>query len=131
MTMPIALGLVDPEGDDVALASADASPAELRAGVFALEGARRTLEFTGVSRRPALSFLRGFSAPVRVDDDLSEDDLLTLLEHDRDSFNRWQALQTLATRLLLRSRRGDPRRRARRRPSRLLSTPMARSSRTR
>ncbi len=103
MTMPIALGLVGPEGDDVALASADASPAELRAGVFALEGERRTLEFTGVSRRPALSFLRGFSAPVRIDDDLSEGDLLTLLEHDRDHFNRWQALQTLATRLLLRS----------------------------
>ena len=102
MTMPIALGLVDPEGADVELVSADASPAELRSGVFALEGAQRTLEFTGVSRRPALSFLRGFSAPARVDDDLSEDDLVTLLKHDRDSFNRWQALQTLATRLLLR-----------------------------
>ena len=62
MTMPIALGLVDPEGAEVELASADASPAELRSGVFALEGARRTLEFTGVARRPALSFLRGFSA---------------------------------------------------------------------
>jgi aminopeptidase N len=85
----------------------------LRSGVFALEGARRTLEFTGVSRRPALSFLRRFSAPVRVDDDLSEDDLVTLLKHDRDSFNRWQALQTLATRLLLRCvaaiRSGSPR----------------------
>jgi aminopeptidase N len=102
MTMPIALGLVDPEGGEVELASVDASPAELRSGVFALEGARRTLEFTGVRRRPALSFLRGFSAPARVDDDLSEDDLVTLLAHDRDSFNRWQALQTLATRLLLR-----------------------------
>ncbi len=103
MMMPIALGLVDPEGAEVALVSADASPEELRSGVFALEGARRTLEFTSVSRRPALSFLRGFSAPVRVDDDLGEDDLLTLLKHDRDSFNRWQALQTLATRVLLRS----------------------------
>jgi aminopeptidase N len=103
MTMPIALGLVDPEGAEVELVSADASPAELGSGVFALEGARRTLEFTGVSRRPALSFLRGFSAPVRVVDDLGEDDLIILLKHDRDSFNRWQALQTLATRLLLRS----------------------------
>jgi aminopeptidase N len=102
MTMPIALGLVDPEGAEVELASADANPAELRSGVFALEGARRTLEFAGVRRRPALSFLRGFSAPVRVDDDLGEDDLVTLLAHDRDPFNRWQALQTLATRLLLR-----------------------------
>ncbi|MGD0563545.1 MAG: aminopeptidase N [Roseiarcus sp.] len=103
MTMPIALGLVDPEGAEVELVSADAGPAELRSGVFALEGVRRTLEFTGVSRRPALSFLRGFSAPVRVFDDLGDDDLVTLLKHDRDSFNRWQALQNLATRLLLRS----------------------------
>jgi aminopeptidase N len=102
MTMPIALGLVDPEGGEVELASADASADELRAGVFALEGARRTLEFTGVRRRPALSFLRGFSAPARVDDDLSEDDLVTLLARDSDPFNRWQGLQTLATRLLLR-----------------------------
>ncbi|HEY1944624.1 MAG TPA: aminopeptidase N [Roseiarcus sp.] len=103
MTMPIALGLIDPEGGETPLRSADASEAELRSGVFALEGVRRTLEFTGVARRPALSFLRGFSAPVRVDDDLGEADLIALLKHDRDSFNRWQALQALATRLLLRS----------------------------
>ncbi|MFZ0205622.1 MAG: aminopeptidase N, partial [Roseiarcus sp.] len=101
--MPIALGLVDPEGGDLPLASSDASPDELRSGVFALEGARRTLEFAGVERRPALSVLRGFSAPVRVDDDLTEDDLVTLLQRDSDSFNRWEALQTLAIRLLLRS----------------------------
>jgi aminopeptidase N len=103
MTMPIALGLIDPEGGEVALRSADASEAELRSGVFALQGPRRSLEFTEVERRPALSFLRGFSAPVRVDDDLSEADLIALLKHDRDSFNRWQALQALAARLLLRS----------------------------
>ena len=78
-------------------------PGRIRTGVFALEGARRTLEFAGVERRPALSALRGFSAPVRVDDDLTEDDLVTLLKRDSDSFNRWQALQSLATRLLMRS----------------------------
>jgi aminopeptidase N len=103
MMMPIALGLVDPDGGEIALASPDASEAELRSGVFALEGPRRTLEFTGLARRPALSFLRGFSTPARVDDDLTEGDLIALLKHDGDSFNRWQALQTLATRLLLRS----------------------------
>ncbi|THD47725.1 MAG: aminopeptidase N [Bradyrhizobium sp.] len=103
MTMPIALGLVDPEGGDVALASMEASPAELRAGVFALEGRSWRIEFTGLKRRPVLSFLRGFSAPVKVDDDLGEADLLVLLARDSDSFNRWQALQTLATRLLLRA----------------------------
>ncbi len=103
MTMPIALGLVDPEDGDVPLASTEASARELETGVFALEGERRSIAFAGVERRPALSFLRGFSAPVRVDDDLAEADLLTLLARDSDSFNRWQALQTLATRLLLRA----------------------------
>ena len=53
-------------------------------------------------RRPALSFLRGFSAPVNVDDDLTEDDLAVLSRHDPDNFNRWQALQSLVTRVLLR-----------------------------
>ena len=103
MTMPIALGLVDPDDGDVPLASAEASARELDTGVFVLEGERRSIAFTGLERRPALSFLRGFSAPVRVDDDLAEADLLTLLARDSDSFNRWQALQTLATRLLLRA----------------------------
>jgi aminopeptidase N len=102
-TMPIALGLVDPEFGDVPLISADASARELEAGVFVLDGERRSIVFTGLARRPALSFLRGFSAPVRLDDDLREVDLLTLLARDSDSFNRWQALQTLATRLLLRA----------------------------
>ena len=62
----------------------------------------RSLLFTDVSRRPTLSFLRGFSAPVKVDDDLTEEDLIVLSRHDSDPFNRWQALQSLATRVLLR-----------------------------
>ena len=49
-----------------------------------------------------MSFLRGFSAPVRVDDDLTEEDLIVLSRHDSDNFNRWQSLQSLATRILLR-----------------------------
>ena len=102
-TMPIALGLVDADEGDLRLASADASAEELRSGVFALEGARRALTFENIARRPALSILRGFSAPVKVDDDLTEADLVALLKRDSDSFNRWQALQSLATRLLLRS----------------------------
>ena len=103
MTMPIALGLVDAESGDLKLVSDDATKAELESGVFALDGPGRTLTFSGVKRRPTLSALRGFSAPVRVDDDLTEDDLTVLLKRDSDSFNRWQSLQTLAVRLLSRS----------------------------
>ncbi|MGO9421247.1 aminopeptidase N [Roseiarcus sp.] len=102
-TMPLALGLVDPQGDDIRLASADATADELASGVFILDEAERSIVFRDVPRRPALSFLRGFSAPVNVDDDVTEDDLAVLSRHDPDNFNRWQALQSLVTRVLLRS----------------------------
>jgi aminopeptidase N len=102
MTMPLALGLIGPNGGDMPLKSSDASEDELASGVFQLERAERSIVFRDVPQRPTLSFLRGFSAPVKVDDDLTEEDLIVLSRHDSDNFNRWQALQSLATRVLLR-----------------------------
>jgi aminopeptidase N len=103
MTMPLALGLIGPNGGDLALASSDASADELASGVFELKDVERSIVFRDVAQRPTLSFLRGFSAPVKVDDDLTEEDLIVLSRHDSDNFNRWQSLQSLATRILLRA----------------------------
>jgi aminopeptidase N len=49
------------------------------------------------------SLLRGFSAPVLLDDGLADDELLVLLAHDSDAFNRWEAAQRLALQRLLRA----------------------------
>jgi aminopeptidase N len=54
-----------------------------------------------------LSLLRGFSAPVILVDGLSDGDLLILLGHDRDPFNRWEAGQRLAMSRLLASLRAS------------------------
>ena len=103
MTMPLALGLIDPHGGDIALASADASADELASGVFELKR-RRALD--RLSRRAASArrsrSCAAFRRRCRVDDDLTEEDLIVLSRHDSDNFNRWQALQSLATRVLLR-----------------------------
>ena len=111
LAIPLALGLIGPNGAECRLASRDASEAELASGVFQLTAPERRIIFDNVDARPTLSFLRGFSAPVRIDDDLTEAELAVLSRHDSDSFNRWQALQTLGMRLLLRSaaalRRGE------------------------
>ena len=40
---------------------------------------------------------------MKVALDLSDDELLALLRHDSDPFNRWQAAQTVAMRLLTRA----------------------------
>ena len=48
------------------------------------------------------SILRGFSAPVNLETDLSDDEFAVLAQHDDDPFNRWQAIQTLTLRTLVR-----------------------------
>ena len=47
------------------------------------------------------SLNRDFSAPIRLVANLGADDLEFLAAHDNDPFNRWQAVQVLATRLLV------------------------------
>jgi aminopeptidase N len=106
--IPIAVGLVGSTGD-LALQSASTeaastvTPDELRRQIIELSQPHRRLVFSGITERPVASLLRGFSAAVRLDLDLDEPDLLTLIRRDRDGFNRWQATQTYATRLLLRA----------------------------
>ncbi len=48
------------------------------------------------SERPVPSLLRGFSAPVRVRYPWTREQLLFLMSHDPDGFNRWDAGQRLA-----------------------------------
>jgi aminopeptidase N len=54
-----------------------------------------------VPSRPVPSLLRGFSAPVNLTIDLPDRDLEFLMVHDSDLYNRWQAGQMLATRMLI------------------------------
>ena len=61
-----------------------------------LTQASETLTFPGLQAEPVPSILRGFSAPVILDFDYSDEQLLTLLAHDTDPFNRWEAGQRLA-----------------------------------
>jgi aminopeptidase N len=83
--VPIGLGLLDAEGR------------ELTGGLHVLTEASETLTFPGYSSEPVPSLLRGFSAPVILEYDYSDQQLLALLAHDTDPFNRWEAAQRLAT----------------------------------
>jgi aminopeptidase N len=57
--------------------------------------------FKGLKQKPVPSLLRGFSAPVILNYPYSESDLLHLLAHDDDPFNRWEAAQRLAASVIL------------------------------
>ncbi|MBU2514759.1 aminopeptidase N [bacterium] len=62
----------------------------------------QTFTFYGIQQRPIPSILRGFSAPVKLIHDLSDEDLLFLMSHDTDPFNRWESAQKLLTNTILR-----------------------------
>lgn len=70
--------------------------------VLRIEEEEQQFVFEGVAAKPVPSLLRGFSAPVKLDVvGQSDADLAHLLAHDTDLFNRWEASQLLAKKLLL------------------------------
>ena len=99
MVIPLVLGLLGKNGRDLPLVLANGE--KIERGVVVLSEAARTFEFTGIGEHPVLSINRGFSAPIKLVTDLDADDLAFLAAHDSDAFNRWQALQTISTRLLI------------------------------
>jgi len=113
MVIPLAVGLLGKDGKDMPLTLGEGGTPER--GVIVLDEPRKRFAFTGVDKAPVLSINRGFSAPVRIVLEQSDDDLRFLAAHDSDPFNRWQALQTLATKLLVgntaAAREGKPLRR--------------------
>ncbi len=111
--IPLAVGLIGPEGKDYPLwlrGEVDAGGASTR--VLEVRNAVETFQFVGLPARPVPSLLRGFSAPVKVEYEARDDELAFQLAHDSDDFNRWEAGQKLACRVILRlvadRRRGQP-----------------------
>jgi aminopeptidase N len=104
VVMPIRLGLIGQDGQEIPLVQDNpASPREAEYGIFELADTTRRIVFKDVPSKPVPSLLRRFSTPAILDVELSEDDLLLMLAHDSDPFNRWQAAQSFATRLMIRS----------------------------
>ena len=83
--IPIAVGLLGPNGDEV-----------LPTQVLEMTEACQSFTFEGLATRPVPSLLRGFSAPVILKRKSSRAERAFLLAHDTDPFNRWEAGRALA-----------------------------------
>jgi aminopeptidase N len=86
--LPVRYGLIGPNGEEYAC------------GVLELTDAEQTFTFDDLPQRPVPSLLRGFSAPVKLDYPYTDEQLRVLLQHDSDGFNRWDAGQRMAVRLM-------------------------------
>jgi aminopeptidase N len=103
----MALGLVARDGRALPLRLEDEPVAGATERVLVLDDAKNFFTFVNVDAEPVPSLLRGFSAPVLLTEPLSDDDLLVLLQHDSDAFNRWEAGHRLALHRLLGAIRGE------------------------
>ncbi|MEO6698928.1 MAG: aminopeptidase N [Paraperlucidibaca sp.] len=107
LPIPVRLGFIGLKGE----LSTAWQGVQANEHLLMLEQAEQTWQFDGVAEMPVLSLFRDFSAPVRVQAELSDADLAQLIRLDSNSFNRWSASYALATReILVRAeqyRRGD------------------------
>ncbi len=101
--IPFAIGLLDDQGRDLPLQLANESAEQAQTTrVLSVQEPQQTFTFINIPVRPTPSLLRNFSAPVKLDYPYTEEQLVFLMSHDNDLFNRWDAGQQLAERVLLR-----------------------------
>jgi aminopeptidase N len=98
MVIPLITGLIGRDGRGLPLQVAGKP---LERGLLVLDRAENSFVFEDIRERPVLSINRGFSAPIKLTANLGSDDQRLIAARDSDPFNRWQAVQTLATALLV------------------------------
>ena len=89
--IPVAVGLLNPNGDEVRPTT-----------VLEMTAAEQSFRFDGLAAKPVPSILRGFSAPVILERDMDNAERAFLLAHDTDPFNKWEAGRALGRETLMR-----------------------------
>lgn len=88
--IPIRLALFSTNGQQIPLDNA----------LLELTEAQQTFTFSELAERPVVSLLREFSAPVNLDDELTQDELSFLLRYETDGYAKWNAAQRLVLQCL-------------------------------
>ncbi|WP_114971053.1 aminopeptidase N [Rhodoferax ferrireducens] len=101
--IPVNLGLVSASGAALLMQVQDSAAPSGDSHLFVMTQASESITFVNIDEEPVPSILRGFTAPVLLDFDYSDTQLLTLLANDPDPFNRWEAGQRLALRSAIHS----------------------------
>ncbi len=101
LLIPLRLGLLDNSGHDMKLSPAiaydqtkqESTRYTLPADILLISDKEQEFIFRDVKERPVPSLLRGFSAPVKLVYPYSEDELIFLMQHDSDTWARYDAGQ--------------------------------------
>jgi aminopeptidase N len=88
MVIPIKTGVISQGGE------------QLADSTLILTQEKQEFVFKDIDEKPILSYLREFSAPIILETDQTDEDLLFLMANDTDGFNRWESGQKLMMRYL-------------------------------
>jgi aminopeptidase N len=99
--IPVKLGLMDQQGKSVSLHSGSQKGSNSDSTVLDFTEEKQDFTFENVTEKPVLSILQGYSAPVKLSFERSDEEMAMCMGHETDDFNRWEAGQQLSTRLIL------------------------------
>ncbi|WP_439273301.1 aminopeptidase N [Pseudochrobactrum sp. HB0163] len=99
MHIPIKFALIGADGKDMALTGQN--NADLQEDVLHLHEASQSWTLHNITEKPVLSLLRGFSAPVLLNQPSDDEEQFFLARHDSDAFGRWQAITRLLSRTII------------------------------
>ena len=102
--IPVCVGLMSHDGSDMEVEHAGVKNTS---HTLRLNKDQQCFVFENVNEKPVLSMLRGFSAPVKINFNRSDEELAFCMANDSDGFNRWDAGQQLAIRIILNSVNDD------------------------
>ena len=121
--IPLRIALIGGDGRDIE--AAKITGCEHDGDLFHLVKRRQKIDFHGVENSPVLSINRNFTAPVNVEFHQTNTQLAFLSANDGDPFNRWQAFQTYATKLLVNAARALGRGKAPKKDGKFLDAALA------
>lgn len=98
---PFVMGLIGEDGKEIPLnLEGEKGLHDLDRGVLHISEMEQQFVFTGVETTPVVSCLRNFSAPIKLNVDYSNDELMHLMANDTDLYNRYEAKQIMSRKVL-------------------------------
>ncbi|MDK4708407.1 aminopeptidase N [Kingella negevensis] len=100
MMMPLSIAFLNEKGEKIAFRQPENVETQTET-VLTINQAEQSFKFLMNANAVTPSLLRGFSAPVHLNFDYTDEQLALLLANDDDPFARWEAGQTLYRRAIL------------------------------
>jgi aminopeptidase N len=91
MHIPIKFAFLDKNGNEI----------DIDTDILHLKEKEQIFSFENIKEEPIPSLLRNFSAPVKLEVDYTEEELIFLAMNETDDFNRWEALQKIFSKAIL------------------------------